>query len=96
MNSFFPCFRKSRKTFIKIHVLKHFATFTGKHQCWSLFLIKLQALRCFTVKLPKCLRAPFRHGNTFYRTPPVAASVVFAVEQLNIQCYNDKIVMEIL
>ena len=38
----------------------------------------------------------------FYRTHPVAASVVFAAKQLNIQCYNDKcglkpkIVMEIL
>ena len=28
--------------------------------------------------------------NTFfYRTPPVAAFVVFATKQLNIQCYND-------
>ena len=38
----------------------------------------------------------------FYRTPPVAASVVFAAKQLNIQCYYNnfglqlKIVMEIL
>ena len=38
----------------------------------------------------------------FYSTPPVAASVVFAVKQLSIQCYNDKcglkpkVVMEIL
>ena len=28
--------------------------------------------------------------NSFiYRTPPVAAFVVFAAEQRNIQCYND-------
>ena len=28
--------------------------------------------------------------NTFfYRTPPVAGSVVFAAKPLNIQCYND-------
>ena len=26
-------------------VLKNFVIFTGKHLCWSLFLIKLQALR---------------------------------------------------
>ena len=26
-------------------VLKNFATFTGKHLCWNLFLIKLQAFR---------------------------------------------------
>ena len=41
--------------------------------------------------------------NTFfYTTPPVAASVVSAAKQLNIQCYNDnfglqaKIAMEIV
>ena len=27
---------------VKIGVLKSFASFTGKHLCWSLFLIKLQ------------------------------------------------------
>ena len=31
--------------FFKIVVLKNFANFTGKHLCWSLFLIKLQAHR---------------------------------------------------
>ena len=29
--------------FLKIDVLKNFASLTGKHLCWSLFLIKLQA-----------------------------------------------------
>ena len=29
--------------FFKIGVLKIFANFTGKHLCWSLFLVKLQA-----------------------------------------------------
>ena len=29
--------------FFKIGVLKNFALFTGRHLCWSLFLIKLQA-----------------------------------------------------
>ena len=28
--------------FFKIGVLKNFAIFTGKHPCWSLFLIKLK------------------------------------------------------
>ena len=28
--------------FFKLGVLKNFANFTGKHLCWSLFLIKLQ------------------------------------------------------
>ena len=27
----------------KIGVLENFAKFTGKHQCWSLFIIKLRA-----------------------------------------------------
>ena len=30
---------------LKIGVRKNFANFTGKHLCWSLFLINLQALR---------------------------------------------------
>ena len=29
--------------FFKIGVLRNFAVFTGKHLCWSLFLIKVQA-----------------------------------------------------
>ena len=43
--------------FFKIGVPKNFAILTGKHLCWSLFLIRLQA---------------FRLQNTFlYRTPLV-------------------------
>ena len=34
-----------RKCSMKNAVLKSFATFTGKHLCWSLFLIRLQTLR---------------------------------------------------
>ena len=30
--------------FFKIYVLKPDANFIGKHLCWSLFLLKLQAL----------------------------------------------------
>ena len=59
--------------FFNIGVLKSFKYFTGKHLCWSLFLIKLQALkikglagikkrlqnRCFPVKFLKFLRTPF-------------------------------------
>ena len=36
--------RKKKKMFFKIGVLKNFAVFTGKHQYWSIFLIKLQVL----------------------------------------------------
>ena len=57
--------------FFKTVVLKNLANFTGKHLCWNLFLIKLQASglckfikkrlqhRCFAVKLAKFLRIPF-------------------------------------
>ena len=31
------------EVFYKKGVLKNFVKFTGKHLCWSLFLIKLQA-----------------------------------------------------
>ena len=50
----------------KIGVLKNFAIFTGKHLCWSLFLIKLQAFRA------KGLKASFR-------TPLVAAYASYFV-----------------
>ena len=39
--------------FFKIGIIKHFAMFTWKHLCWSPFLIKLQAFRCFPVKMAK-------------------------------------------
>ena len=59
--------RSSRsQMFFKIDVLRNFAEFTGKHQLWSLFLIKLQTWRsakrlqykCFPVNIAKFLRAP--------------------------------------
>ena len=37
--------QKQPKVFYKKAVLKNIAIFTGKHLCWSLFFIKLQA--CF-------------------------------------------------
>ena len=48
-------------------VLKNFIIFTGKHLCWSLFLIKLQACKfiekrlqnwCFPLHVKNFLRAP--------------------------------------
>ena len=44
---------------IKEAVLKNFAIFTGKHMFWNLFLIKLEAWRCFPVNTTKFLRTPF-------------------------------------
>ena len=42
-----------RKCFFKIVILKNFAIFTGKHLCWNLFLIKLQAFRVFPMSIVK-------------------------------------------
>ena len=59
-------FRRSHwRCSVKKGVLKKFGNFTGKHLCWSLFLIKLQAQSlvkkrlqhwCFPVKFAKFLR----------------------------------------
>ena len=44
--------RSSRShMFFKISVLKNFATITGKHLCWNLFLIKLQTGVSFLINL---------------------------------------------
>ena len=63
--------RSSRsQKFFKIGVLKNFTNFTGKHLCWNLFLIKLQAEafnfiknifhhRCFPVNFGKLVRSHF-------------------------------------
>ena len=53
----------------KIDVLKKFANFTKKHQCWSHFLkkspeIKRLQHRCFPVNFAKLLRAPFLHSTS--------------------------------
>ena len=63
--------RSSRsEMFFKIDILKNFAIITGKHLCWSPFLIKLHTWRsaallnrdshrCFHVDFSKCLRTAF-------------------------------------
>ena len=43
------------EVFYKKSVYKNFATFTGKHKCRSLFLIKLFQRRCFLVNISKYL-----------------------------------------
>ena len=54
------CRSSHSQMFFKIGALKNFEIFTGKHFCWwSLFLIKLQAFRCFPVNIAKFLRAAF-------------------------------------
>ena len=58
--------------FFKIHVLKNFAKFTGKHQCWSLFIKNRLQHRCFSVKFTNFLRTPFftEHLQYCFRTNP--------------------------
>ena len=43
------CRSSYRHMFFKIGVIKNFAIFTGKHLCWSLFLIKFQTWRQATL-----------------------------------------------
>ena len=57
--------------FLKIGAFKNFANFTGKHLCWSFFLLKFQTLRpatllksnyntgIFSVQFAEFLRTPF-------------------------------------
>ena len=50
-------FRSSRsQMFYKVGVFKNFAKFTGKHLCWSHFLIKLHM--CFPMTFVEFSRAP--------------------------------------
>ena len=46
--------------FFNIGALKNFANFTGKHLCWSLFLIKKLQHRCFPVKFEQIFK------NTYF------------------------------
>ena len=52
--TFFQLKRQPPKLFCKKGILKNFAVFTGKHLCWSLFLIKMQSFR--PVNIAKFLR----------------------------------------
>ena len=68
--------------FFKIDVLKNFAILTGKHLCWSLFLIKLQAFRSATllnrdssIGIILGILRNFQK-QLFYRTPLVPAFVL--------------------
>ena len=65
-------FRSPRsQMFLQIGVLKNFANLTGKHLCWSLFLIKLQR-RCL-VKSAKFLRTLFFTEHLFTVTASVCS-----------------------
>ena len=68
---FCSCFKKMRSTrkqvFFEISVHKNFAISRGKHLCWSLFLIKLQACN-FPVNICKIFK-----NSLFHKTPPMVA-----------------------
>ena len=67
-------FRSRRsQMFFKIGVPENFAIFTGKHLCWSLFLIKRDATQVFCYEFCEILKNTF-----FYRTRLVAASDTYA------------------
>ena len=76
---FFTMFRSNRlQMFFKIGVLRNFANFTGKHLCWSLFLIKSQARRPGTLLKSDsktgvffCEICEIFKNTFFYRTPAV-------------------------
>ena len=46
--------------FLKIGVLTNFLTFTGKHLCWRLLLIKLPAWKLWTLLKRNSSTGPFR------------------------------------
>ena len=65
--------------FFKIGVFKNFASFKGKHLCWSLILIKLQAWFAGTLSKRDSNTIVFCEScevlrTPFYRTPTVATS----------------------
>ena len=75
------CRRIRWQMFFKIGVLKNFSIFTGKHSCWSRFVIKLKAFRSATL-LKETPTQVFSYeyckifkNNLFYRIPMVAASL---------------------
>ena len=84
--------------FFKIGVLKNFSNFIGKHQCWSIFLTKLQAWRPATLLKRDPNTGVFLWNlqyfkeHLFYRTPPVAASgrtqEIFVVLCVAKRCYG--------
>ena len=77
-------FRSSHSQFFfEISVSKNFLILTGKHRCWSLLLVKLQACRCCLCfclilrysQLFSCEYCKIFKNSFLYGTPPVAASV---------------------
>ena len=88
-------YRSSRcQMFFKIGVPKNFVTFTGKHLCWSLFLITLQAFRLIPIRVFSCEYCEIFKNTYFEEYLPTAASVdrlrkmVFGLVFLTISLHN--------
>ena len=77
--SVMSCRSSRSQMFLKIDVLKNFASFTS-----------FASLPVLESLFNKVAGEVFKN-TFFYRTPPVTASVVFAAKQLNILCYNDNL-----
>ena len=85
---------------VKRVILEHFANFTGKRLCWSLFLIELQTFhRCFLVKLVIFLRTPnLKSANDCFGNLFFSLGLPFLIYSFVCQfslhyywyCYNQK------
>ena len=81
--------------FFKTGVLKNFAIFTGKHLCWSLFLIKLQDWRlafslkktlqhrCFHMNIARFLKIAFLWTPVHY----TFQKFYVVIDMLYLNCY---------
>ena len=63
---------------LKISGLKNFANLTGKHLCWSLFLIKLQVFRPATL-----LKRDSNGGAVFFKKCKIFKNTFFYLFTVN-------------
>ena len=68
--------KQPREEFYKRSVLKIFAIFTGKHLSWSLFIIKLQALRPEGLNFDKFLKTLFFSEHLWRMLLNMASKVI--------------------
>ena len=80
------CRSNRSQMFLKIDVLRNFESFTRKHLCWSLFLIKLQAkflkTRSFTVHLQWLLLWFLQQNNLIFSGLYYLPNTVMEILQL--------------
>ena len=88
-----PQSRRGRlQMFFKIGIFKNFAIFTGKHLCWSLFLIKafrpvILLKRDSNTGIFLRIIRNFKKELFFYITPPVAASESYKFKDITWTIY---------